>query len=77
MRRVWYDGRYTTKNFKLLNEIETILGKKDFDVELFSISYICDLDSITSLASVYEVVDHGSRDLLMFRQLALKWNKFE
>ena len=77
MRRVWYEGRYTTKNFKLLDEIETILGKKDFDVELFSISYICDLDSITNLASVYEIVDYGSRDLLMFRQLSLKWNKFE
>lgn len=77
MRRVWYEGRYTTKNFKLLDEIETILGKKDFDVELFSISYICDLDSITNLAGVYEIVDYGSRDLLMFRQLSLKWNKFE
>nr|DAN96459.1 MAG TPA: hypothetical protein [Inoviridae sp.] len=77
MRRVWYEGRYTTKNFKLLDEIETLLEKKDFDVDLYSISYICDLDSITSLAGVYEISDHNSRDLLMFKNLSPKWNKFE
>lgn len=77
MRRVWFEGRYTTKNFKLLDEIETILKKKDFDVELFTISYICDLDSITTLGGVYEIVDYGSRDLLMFRKLSSEWMKFE
>ena len=77
MRRVWFEGRYTTKNFKLLDAIETILKKKDFDVELFTISYICDLDSITTLGGVYEIVDHGSRDLLMFRKLSSEWIKFE
>lgn len=69
MKRVWFENHYTTKNYKLLDAIESLLQNRDFDVELFSHSYISDIDRLENLDGVFEIVDHGSRELLASKDI--------
>lgn len=58
MKRVWFDNVYITKG-ALVNDVEKVLGERNFNVELFGVDCYAD-----QLPSDYEIVDHGSRDLL-------------
>ena len=60
MKRVWFDNVYQTSG-KLAEEVQAVLGRSDFNVELFGVSKYSD-----SLPSDYSIVDHGSRDLLAY-----------
>lgn len=74
MKRVWFENHYTTKNYKLLDALESLLQNRDFDVELFSHSYIPDIDRLENLDGAFEIVDHGSRELLASKDIDTdKW----
>ncbi len=59
MKKVWIDNYYQT-NSELVDEIAEILGRQDFNVELFG----CLLET-RKLPNSYTIVDFGSRDTLV------------
>lgn len=57
MRRVWIGNTYNQKSFG--DTIEEILGKSDFDVELFGVGI-----NSKQLPDNFDIVDYGSRETL-------------
>lgn len=58
MRRVWIGNSYNQKSFG--DAIEEILGKSDFDVELFGVGL-----NASKLPDNFDIVDYGSRETLV------------
>ena len=61
MKRVWIDNNYLSKNDPLTKEVANLLGKDEFNVELFGVSYYdCELPK----TGFFQIVDYGSREML-------------
>ena len=61
MKRVWVDYHYLGDGDPLVREVAEVLGKKDFNVELFGVSmYAKHLPG----NGFYQIVDYGSRETL-------------
>lgn len=61
MKRVWVDNNYLPKNDPLTKEVEKILGKDEFNVELFGVGFY---DDELPTSGFFQIVDYGSRDML-------------
>ena len=57
---VWIDN-HCLRNDPLVREVEDVLGKCNFEVELFGVSLY---DTELAKRGYYEIVDYGSREMI-------------
>lgn len=61
MKQVWFDLEYLSNGDPLVEEVAEVLGKNDFNVELFGVSMYADHLPENGF---YKIVDYGSRETL-------------
>lgn len=61
MKRVWIDNNCLSKDDPLTKEVANLLGKDEFCVELFGVSFY---DYELPKTGFFQIVDYGSRDML-------------
>lgn len=61
MKQVWFDLEYLSNGDPLVEEVAEVLGKNDFNVELFGVSMYAEHLPENGF---YKIVDNGSRETL-------------
>ena len=71
MVKVHYNQYYVTRNedSNIAKQIREVTGsiERNLDVEVFSYSYIPNIEHLDNLDRVFEIVDYGSRETLAWK----------